>query len=70
MSNKSANMIVNNAEIEKKSDEISAQDVEVISGPKVVTVESILFMKTNLCGVGFVKNDHNLNRRILSLICV
>lgn len=37
-------MIVgNNAEIEKKSDEISAQDVDINSAPKIITVESILF---------------------------
>ncbi len=35
-------MIGTNAEIEKKSDEISAQDIDIISTPKVITVESIL----------------------------
>lgn len=35
-------MIGTNAESEKKSDEISAQDVDVISTPKIITVESML----------------------------
>lgn len=37
----SANMIGSNAEIEKKSEEISAQDIDVISTPKIITFEGI-----------------------------
>lgn len=47
-------MIGNNAELEKKSDEISAQDVDIISAPKIVTVESILLLPTNFAA-GFVE---------------
>lgn len=34
-------MIGANAEIEKKSEEISAQDVDIISTPKTITIEGI-----------------------------
>lgn len=54
-------MIGNNAELEKKSDEISAVDVDLISAPKIVTVESILLLKTNFAA-GFVKMTITSNR--------
>lgn len=38
-------MIGSNAEIEKKSEEISAQDVDVISTPKIITIEVLRLIR-------------------------
>lgn len=47
-------MIGTNADIEKKADEISAQDVEIISAPKIVTVESMPFLVIDQYSVALV----------------